>query len=234
MKIVTWNCGGALRKKFRTLDKFDADIYVIQECENPATSIPDYQEWAHNYLWLGDTKHKGLGIFAGKNINLEKLEWNDGDVKLFLPVRINDSFNLIAVWTKGDNSSSARYIGQLWKYLEFNKSKMIKVPTVLCGDWNSNKIWDNKPRCGNHSEVVRELNNIGMKSLYHTVYNEEQGEEKQSTFYMYRKQDKNYHIDYVFLSGGLVDPKHDSILIGKFEEWIQYSDHVPVEFSLAR
>ena len=36
MKIITWNCNGAFRKKFESLVDEDADILVIQECENPA------------------------------------------------------------------------------------------------------------------------------------------------------------------------------------------------------
>ena len=36
MKIITWNCNGAFRKKYDFLNNFDWDIAVIQECENPA------------------------------------------------------------------------------------------------------------------------------------------------------------------------------------------------------
>ena len=48
MKIVTWNCNGTLRKKFDKLDKLEADILVIQECENPSESTEIYQNWAGN------------------------------------------------------------------------------------------------------------------------------------------------------------------------------------------
>ena len=65
MKIVSWNCGGKFREKFQDIIAVDADIYVIQECENPAEckSIA-YREFAHNYLWIGENKNKGLGVFA--------------------------------------------------------------------------------------------------------------------------------------------------------------------------
>lgn len=57
MKIVSWNCSG----KFRDISALDADIYVIQECENPAecTSVA-YKAFAQNYIWTGESKNKGL------------------------------------------------------------------------------------------------------------------------------------------------------------------------------
>jgi exonuclease III len=90
VKIVTWNCNGAFRKKFHSIMNLDADLFVIQECENPAeTRDKDYIEWASNYLWIGSTKNKGLGIFASPNIKLDSLHWRDTytdhTVKHFLP-----------------------------------------------------------------------------------------------------------------------------------------------------
>ena len=41
MKIVTWNCQGKFREKFELIKEENADIYVIQECENPEKSDND-------------------------------------------------------------------------------------------------------------------------------------------------------------------------------------------------
>lgn len=78
MKILTWNCNGGLRKKFEHLADFNADICIIQECENPAeTNHKKYNDWAENYLWIGDSKNNGVGIFATNGIKLKKLNWSN-------------------------------------------------------------------------------------------------------------------------------------------------------------
>jgi len=236
LKILTWNCNGALRNKFESLLRFDVDICVIQECENPdETRHLAYKNWAKNYLWIGDNKNKGIGIFAKENIILDKLYWSDifkdHKVKHFLPCRINESFDLLAVWAHSNNSPTFGYVGQLWKYLQINKLRLQK--SLIIGDFNSNKIWDKWDRWWNHSDVVGELNEIGINSLYHIYFAENQGEEKKPTFYMHRNLKKGYHIDYVFGSQefqiGL-----KNLRIGNISEWLTLSDHLPIvcEFNL--
>lgn len=189
MKILTWNCNGALRKKFGYLTDFNADIHIIQECENPVeTNHTEYKEWAENHLWIGDSKNKGIGIFADKQIKLQKLEWSDifadHKVKHFLPCKVNQDFDLLAVWTHNNYSSTFGYIGQLWKYLQVNKSNLKKC--LILGDFNSNVFRDKSHRWWNHSDVVKELKEVGIESLYHNYWNEEQGKEKRPTLFIQR------------------------------------------------
>jgi exonuclease III len=230
LKIVTWNCIGALRKKFDKLTELKADIYIIQECEDPTqTTNRLYQEWASNHLWMGDSKNKGIGIFADQNIKLQKLDWSnafrDHYVNHFLPCRINDQFNILGVWTHRNNSPNFAYIGQFWKYMQVNKKEFGQI--IIAGDFNSNAVWDQWDRWWNHSDVVRDLEEMDIKSVYHLVKNEKQGNEQTPTFFLQRKLDKPYHIDYIFCNTPILK-KVTKMKIGSRSEWIEISDHLPL------
>ena len=112
MKIITWNCNGALRKKLAEADSLQADVLVIQECEDPSLSDPAYLEWAGDYLWVGESKNRGIGIFPRNGHRVQKLNWSDrftlsglqsksaalswqtDNLRLFLPFTINDEITL--------------------------------------------------------------------------------------------------------------------------------------------
>ncbi|WP_027872723.1 endonuclease/exonuclease/phosphatase family protein [Spongiibacter marinus] len=230
MKIITWNCNGAFRKKYHALEPMDADVLVIQECEDPAQSTKAYREWAGDYLWLGQSKNKGIGIFAKGSTKIAKLDWSDEGLELFLPCRINDSFNLVGIWTKNPGPRKFRYIGQLWQYLQIHKRKIGSDRIILCGDLNSNAAWDKKHSGCSHSDVVTDLSKLSIESIYHRLTMEDHGLEKTATQYMYRNEQKSYHIDYAYISEALLQDPH--IEIGKYENWIDLSDHMPLVVSL--
>jgi len=244
MKLVTWNCNGALRKKTDELDSLNADVYVVQECENPEFSTTAFKAWAGEYLWIGTSNHKGLGVFP-KNGNTVRTAnwsgrfalsgisnrnsawaWTTADLKLFLPFVLNDTYSVLGVWTKADGAKVFRYIGQLWKYLQIHKNQLQREKTILLGDFNSNRIWDKPDRWWNHSDVVEELAEIGLMSVYHAQSFELQGQEKTPTFFLQRNQEKAYHIDYAFASNDLLP--RCSVYIGNLSDWLSVSDHMPV------
>ena len=249
MKIVTWNCNGALRKKLHCLNEINADLYVIQECENPETSTQALREWADSFLWSGATKNKGIGIFAMNGLHVQKLNWqrkftlpgapansasatwNTEDLKEFLPFRIDNKFNAVAVWTKQSAGGTFGYAGQLWKYLQSHGSDIKDGECLLIGDLNSNVRWDRPDRWWNHSDNVQILDGMGLKSMYHEQEGLEQGSEKQPTFFLYRHKDRSYHIDYVFSSDGLREGSN--LICHEPEHWLQFSDHVPLEIQLS-
>lgn len=229
MKIISWNCNGAFRKKFDKISDLGADIYVIQECEDPAqTSDLEYKDWSKNHLWIGDSKNKGLGIFAKPDIKLQLLDWSnkfrDHSVKYFLPCSVNDNFQLLGVWTHRNDSPNFGYMGQFWKYLQTNL-EYFENP-IIAGDFNSNAIWDQWDRWWNHSDVVEILKQNEIESIYHIISGEEQGCEKTPTFWLQKNVGKPYHIDYFFLSKEFQKPK--KFHIEEREGWIEFSDHVPL------
>lgn len=229
MKIVSWNCNGAFRRKFHYLDQFDADILIIQECEDPTQSKDiNYTGWAKNFIWIGNTKNKGLGVFFRETAIVEKLDLNqsfdDTKLKWFIPFRYNKGLEIIAVWTQGTVRGDFRYIGQLYKLL-INNEDEIKSQAFI-GDFNSNKIWDYKRSEGDHSTCVNLLYSKNIISLYHELTDENQGEETQPTFYLHRNLSKPYHIDYAFLPKQFRDKA--KLSIGKSQDWLSISDHMPL------
>jgi exonuclease III len=230
LKIISWNCNGAFRKKYSLLDSFKADFLIIQECENPIESKDsEYKKWASNFLWIGDSKNKGIGVFAKDQYLLEKLDWTNiymnHPVKYFLPFTIDKKHTFLGVWTHKNNSPNFGYIGQLWKYLKVNIQNLEN--SIIIGDLNSNKIWDQWDRWWNHSDVVDLLSSKGIESVYHFKFEEKQGEEKLPTFYLQRNFAKSYHIDYCFASKFYMD-KLEDYRIGDFNEWSEHSDHNPI------
>ncbi|MBX2905425.1 MAG: endonuclease/exonuclease/phosphatase family protein [Taibaiella sp.] len=230
MKLLTWNCNGALRRKFKALEQFDADIMVIQECEDPAENKDEeYRTWAKNFFWCGDNKNKGLGVFAKPGIELLRHPWDDGGTKHFIPVRINNSFDIIAVWAHQGSTGAYQYIGQFWKYFQLNKDRLSEC--IIIGDFNSNKIWDKPKRIWNHSCVVRELNEIGIRSIYHEMTGDLQGAESVPTFYLQKNLGKPYHIDYIFACSTRF-PNVREFHVGNPQDWLGVSDHVPLVVTL--
>jgi exonuclease III len=231
MVLVSWNCNGALRTKFHLLDSFAADVLVIQECEDPAQAqASDYREWASNYVWSGSNKSRGLGIFARKSVELANMGLDPHGLQCFLACTINRELSVLGVWTRQSESRAYRYIGQLWKYLHIHREALEGKSTVVVGDLNSNACWDKKhPQCS-HTQVVELLASMGLQSLYHHVRAEPQALEKVATFYLHRKLDRDYHIDYAFIPERWLGAA--TLDIGRPTDWLAHSDHMPLRIQL--
>jgi exodeoxyribonuclease III len=231
MKIITWNCNMAFRKKAALLLVHEPDIVIVPECEHPAKLLfKEGVKQPTTLLWFGSNKNKGLGIFSYSNYRLKLKRNHNPDIKMVIPVGVTAgsiSFTLYAVWANNPSDGDGPYIEQVWKALKYYHKKINKKQTMLMGDFNSNTIWDRKYREANHSNVVKQLQKKGINSCYHLHHGQVQGKEEHPTFYLYRHSDKPYHLDYCFASKDLTD-KMVSVEIGTYDFWKAYSDHVPV------
>ncbi|HEX6848327.1 MAG TPA: endonuclease/exonuclease/phosphatase family protein [Chitinophagaceae bacterium] len=231
MRIITWNCNMAYRRKASLILKYKPDIAVIPECENPerlkfdkGVLIP------HDVFWFGNNQNKGLGVFSYGNYRFKLGDSHNPVYRTILPLTVTNrkfEFTLFAVWANNPLDKGNEYVGQVWKALNFYTDLIRNERTLLVGDFNSNTIWDKPRREGNHSTVVDFLEKKGISSTYHKFFNQTQGKEKHNTLFMYRHRDKSYHIDYCFASEDLIK-KISHVEIGKHRHWCKHSDHTPL------
>lgn len=262
MKIVTWNCCGKFREDLPKIldDKsdfyIDADIYVIQECENPDEDLPKYKKYKEkvdeifegNYHWIGDIHYKGLGIFAKKGIELKEIKGLNESFKHFMAYTVENSFDLLAVWAMGkdeENEELKPYVEMIHDYFDANEW-LFESNLIMCGDFNSNKKFNyHHPKDKNHCALEEKLNGKHLKSVYHELSKEHNGEETQATFFQARHLNKPYHMDYVYVNEEIIKDttftkngkKVKKSSSNGFEildhgRWISLSDHLPVVFEI--
>jgi exodeoxyribonuclease-3 len=237
MRLISWNCQGAFRKKAGFILAQRPDILVVQECEciekllfqSPAQKPTDS-------YWYGSNLHKGVGIFSYSAFKFELLPVFNPAFRYILPLRVTgngQTFILLAIWAMDDKENrKASYVGQIWRAIHFY-AELLNETTVLVGDFNSNTIWDRKDREGNHTDLVLRLAEKNIHSVYHTHLRQEQGKEAHPTFFLQRNKKKPYHLDYCFTSKDWCD-KLQQVSVGNFRRWIKHSDHLPlvIDFNL--
>jgi exonuclease III len=231
MKIITWNCNMAFRKKAAHLLQYSPDILVIPECECPDKLLfPKGVQQPADILWYGSNPNKGLGVFSYSNYRFKLLKIHNTAFKTILPIAVTGGavdFTLFAIWANNPMEPEHQYVGQIWKAMEYYKKLIRKQQTLLIGDFNSNTIWNKPRRTGNHTDVVNALAKKGISSVYHQYHKQTHGTEQHPTFSLYRHQNKPYHLDYCFASADFTS-KLKYVEIGAHEDWCRLSDHLPV------
>jgi len=229
MKLITWNCNMAFRKKWKFISKENADILVIQECEKPEKfPVEKLLPECTSSIWVGENPNKGVGIFAFNGCTIDLIDSYNPNFKYIIPIQVKGKLEatLFAIWAMPDKINSNSYVGQIWNAINYYKT-LFNNYTILAGDFNSNQIWDKSRPKGNHTSVVEFLKERDIISLYHFRKKETHGKEKEPTLYLLKKESKPYHMDYCFLSKSLIQKK-TSIKISTYDDCIQYSDHMTV------
>jgi exodeoxyribonuclease III len=221
----------AFRKKAAFILAHQPDILIVPECEHPdKLKFKEGIPVPNDIFWQGTNQNKGLGVFSYGKYKFKLLDIHDDDIKIIVPLSVTGgamNFTLLAAWAYNPLDKDYNYIGQVWKALSKYEHLLKKKNLVLTGDLNSNTIWDKLNRKTNHSMVVEKLKGFNIHSAYHQHFNLDQGKEAHPTFFLYRHEDKSYHIDYCFASANLIN-KLNSVEIGTHKDWVAHSDHSPV------
>ena len=109
MKIVSWNCNGGFRKKYNELfDAYpDADLFMVQECENP--DFYNSQEYKTLFLkgfhvGTPDYSMKGIGVFSTNGHRLRRTKCKYGHQLHMLGYaffEVDNLHKILAVWPHG-------------------------------------------------------------------------------------------------------------------------------------
>ncbi|WP_320046685.1 endonuclease/exonuclease/phosphatase family protein [uncultured Ilyobacter sp.] len=231
MTIISWNCNMAFRKKIEQVSDIMADIMIISECEE-LSKFKDEQLNAYpNRYWFGDNNSKDIAIFSKEDYKLHLEESYNENFKYVIPIRVKGvkDFVLFGIWAMNDKEDARnRYISQVGSAIEYYQN-LLKEDCIFIGDFNSNTVWDNDSPKKNftHRDVVEKLKEHNISSVYHKLHDEEYGIESVPTLYMYKHEDKPYHIDYIYCSN-VFSEKLKYFSIGEYSNWIKYSDHMPL------
>ena len=232
MRLLVWNCRMGLGKKRQLLYELGPDVAVVSECSRDSTKA--CQGDGFETCWWGNNKNKGLGVVARKPWTLAP--GSSPRQKWIAPVCVGgpQDFLLIAVWASAVGTvREMNYVGQTYEAL-IRHPKWFSggLPLVMAGDLNSNSSLDPGRKIRQHRTVVELLDKRGIVSAYHSYFGEEQGAETRPTYYFWHREERRFHLDYIFLPRSWMERVTD-LGVGSFETWRAVSDHMPVWVDLA-
>ena len=89
MRVITWNCNMAFRKKVDAILALKPDILVVQECEHPDKLIFNLNSLSPtDILWFGTNNNKGLAIFSYGNFKFKKLRTHNPELRMIVPIAV--------------------------------------------------------------------------------------------------------------------------------------------------
>ena len=245
MRVVAWNCAGALHRKIDALMALRPDLAVISEAADRERLIAQVPELAEaSLVWVGENPNKGL-LLAEFGTTLLEFDQHRHDDRLhwMAPVTVSglpgldQTVHLLGVWSQNASEGKRRkddpgYLLQaLRKYDKFLRS----APAIVAGDFNNNVFWDKPGWKMNHANEIRALANLGLVSAYHVSRAVEAGSEPEPTIYWHWQETNGYHIDYVFIPQEWLRYSFEPT-VGRYRDWVgsrpRLSDHVPLALEI--
>ena len=121
LRVITWNCNMAFRKKIQLVESLSPDILIVPECEHPEKLKFELRNTPpHDFFWHGKNLNKGLGVFSFTDFKIELMAFHNEDFKTVLPLKIYNSsktYTVLAIWANNPLDIEFPYIGQVWKAL---------------------------------------------------------------------------------------------------------------------
>lgn len=228
LRIVTWNCRGALHRKLDALLELRPDVAIVQECAFP-------ERWRDSRIscvsWNGNMARKGVAIITFGGGDLVPYISRENDIQYVVPAVVNSvrEFGMLGVWTKKGVSGKSAYLGQLDLAIDEYNEFLKRSPCVVAGDLNSNANFYPAGKRNYHLEVVEKLSELGMVSAYHLYHGCKPGSEWHDTHR--HNLGGTFHLDYCFIPTDWA-PFLKRVRVGG-KQWFDLSDHKPVIIDLS-
>ena len=100
---------------------------------------------------------------------------------------------------------------------------------VVAGDFNidAHGVGNGAGGADLFATLISRLSSLGLVSAYHVWNGEKFGAESRMTHFHQRKPDRGFHIDFCFMPARWSERLRD-VTVGDPEEWLAYSDHMPI------
>lgn len=230
MRLVTWNCQGGFARKHAAIAAMEPDVLVVPEAarvdglEQVLGASP-----VNSVEWVGSNPRKGLGVVSYGEYSLRVHEAYDARLRWILPLEVRGPipFTLVAVWAMPDEDSGRRYAQCVFDACDSYRTLLESPRVVIAGDFNNNVCFDTPRHPLKFASVLSTLESRGLRSLYHVERGCAHGEEPDPTFFLYRRAERRYHIDFIFAKAALMELGF-SVTVGDHATWGSASDHMPL------
>jgi hypothetical protein len=230
IRVVGWNCNQGLASKAHKLLKLHLDVAVLCEAGRE-TQLGDGH--LRRVGWTGRNETKGLAVFVRDGNDASTDDSWDPERAWYLPVHVDiaGGIDILAVWASYERSLEprSRWVRTL-SALEHYRPFLSGGRAVVLGDFNNSAHWDTPTRPV-FSRITEELAASGYESVYHSRTGEVHGQESAASFYHRRDLSKRYLIDHAFIPSEWRARVSD-FQIGGADEWLEYSDHMPLILDL--
>jgi endonuclease/exonuclease/phosphatase family metal-dependent hydrolase len=230
LRIVSWNCHyGLTGDKLEAIEKFNADILVIQECSEKDWEGSLKTKYGTSSDWYGDGKDSdgspgrnlGILVLCREGLIPERI-YEDVKYRYVLPYKISGKkeLTLFAIWTKKPVEKEATYLTSIFKAMEDGDygSKIPKdKPALFIGDFNTGSVEGTNSACWYENLRDRFLRE---NNLFNCAGNQEWI----PTFF---RGNGSWLDDHCFTTESLYS-KVLSFGIGNSDYWRKFSDHCPI------
>ena len=220
MRVVAWNVRSGIDRKWGALRDLGPDVAVLSEAARVpvALAAPALGEPELSWEWEGVNDAKGVAV-AAWDLPLRRRPTRDASGRWATAGAIGQLL-IVGIWScpKGRGN----YCEEVERSLDAYADQISRHhDVIIAGDFNV------APRAAEFRRIKDRMRRLGLVSAYHEFTGAPFGWESQPTFHARHVNERDQHIDFIWLSEHLVG-RVAQVTVGARGP----SDHSPVILDL--